>query len=442
MSERVRAAAAAPSATPSAAEWLLAERWRLPVALAVVAALFRLPWLGVPPSEVFDEVYHARTALQYLQGAPPTEWVHPPTAKLLIAIGVKAFGYNSWAWRLMPALAGIALAPVFLLLARQVVTRERAAALASVLLLCDGVYLVQSRIAMTNIFAVLFQVSSAALVLYAVRQPRLPAHVMAAAGVTLGLALSTRWTSLWAWGFLGLVVLVARNRRLLSLREPALCLLTFALLPALVYVVSYIPWMRQQQFDLGSWTGIKMAFEELVHLQQSMWRYHATLRATHPYFSAWYTWPWLYRPTWYYFQQESGWIRGIVAIGNPALWWVSVPVTLWAVISGARAGDWRRLFAGGGFLLHYLPWGISPRTLNYSHYLFEAIPYACLSLGMLLDGAWDDRQRGWPARIYVAACVALFFFFYPFLAALPVPESWYYFSVRGVRPWTWFPSWV
>jgi len=54
----------------------------------LVAAVFRLPRLGFPAEEVFDEVYHAKTALQYLQGENPTEWVHPPTAKLLIAIGV------------------------------------------------------------------------------------------------------------------------------------------------------------------------------------------------------------------------------------------------------------------------------------------------------------------------------------------------------------------
>ena len=80
-----------------------------------------------------------------------------PTAKLLIAVGVWLFGYRPWAWRLVPALAGVALAPVFYLLARRVLVTDRAAVLATVLLLCDGVYLVQSRIAMTNIFAVLFQ---------------------------------------------------------------------------------------------------------------------------------------------------------------------------------------------------------------------------------------------------------------------------------------------
>jgi dolichyl-phosphate-mannose--protein O-mannosyl transferase len=438
------AAAASPPARPqTAAEWLRAQPWRTPLVLAAVAALFRLPWLGHPASEVFDEVYHAKTALQYLQGAPPVEWVHPPTAKLIIAIGVWAFGYESWAWRLLPALAGIALAPVFYLLARAAVSRERAALIASVLLLCDGVYLVQSRIAMTNIFAVLFQISSAALILHAVRRPRLPAVLMAAAGLTLGLALSTRWTSLWAWGFLGLVVLIARGRRLISVREIALVYLAFVALPVLVYVASYIPWAIQQRHDLGSVKGLYTAVFELWRLQKAIWRYHADLRATHPYFSAWYTWPWLYRPTWYYFLQQGGWVRGIVAIGNPALWWASVPITLWALISGARHRDWRRLFAAGGFLLLYLPWGISPRTLNYSHYLFEAIPYACLALGLLLDRTWDDPDAGWFARGYVWLCVALFFFFYPFLAALPVPEGWYYYRlIDGVRPWTWFTTWV
>jgi dolichyl-phosphate-mannose-protein mannosyltransferase len=428
----------------AAARWLDAAPWRLPLLMAVVAALFRLPGLGQPAEEVFDEVYHAKAALQYLQGLPPTEWVHPPTAKLIIAIGVALWGYEPWAWRLLPALAGIALAPVFYLLAREVTGSRRATVLACVLLLADGVYLVQSRIAMTNIFAVLFQLSSALLVLKAVRRPVLPPGLMIAAGLTLGLALSTRWTSLWAWGFMGLVLLGGRKRRLFTPRELALSVLTFALIPALVYVASYTPWMFQQRFALDSLAGWKTMLVELARLQKAIWHYHATLNATHPYFSAWYTWPFLYRPTWYHFKVTDHWIRGIVALGNPALWWASLPVTLWALSTFFdKKRDWRRIYAGGGFLCLYLPWGISPRTLNYSHYLFEAIPYACLSLGLLLDSWWDDAQQRWTARAYVAAVVLLFFFFLPFLAAIPVPESWYYFRViGGVRPWTWFRTWV
>jgi dolichyl-phosphate-mannose--protein O-mannosyl transferase len=101
------------------------------LAFLLVAAIFRLPRLGFPAEEVFDEVYHAKTALQYLQGENPTEWVHPPTAKLLIAIGVWLFGYKPWAWRLPARFAGIALAPVFYYFARRALASERAAILAT-----------------------------------------------------------------------------------------------------------------------------------------------------------------------------------------------------------------------------------------------------------------------------------------------------------------------
>ncbi|HET8646047.1 MAG TPA: hypothetical protein VFO85_11180, partial [Vicinamibacteria bacterium] len=230
--------------------------------------------------------------------------------------------------------------------------------------------------------------------------------------------------------------------------------------------------------------------DAMVRMQGAIWHYHAELNASHPYFSKWYTWPWLVRPTWYYFTNQGGSVRGMVAIGNPALWWVSVPVSVWAVAAGlaarrperavaglacgiagflsfqagdelavfglvlmaaslavlALAGLGARspvpLFTGLGFFALYLPWGISPRTLNYSHYLFEAIPYACLSLGLLLDRLWAGRLRALVA-VYLALVLALLVLFFPLLTALPVPADWFNKPFLGlVRPWTWFPSWT
>ena len=177
--------------------WDVALRRHAFLALLLVtlfAAVFRLPGLFYPSEEYFDEVYHAKTALEYLEGRPPTEWVHPPTAKLLIAVGVATFGYEPWAWRLAPALAGVLLAPVFLLLARRVVPTERGALLATVLLLLDGVYLVQSRVAMTNVFAVLFQLLSALLVLRAATERRL-------SPVWMSRPTTPTSTTPWGWPF-------------------------------------------------------------------------------------------------------------------------------------------------------------------------------------------------------------------------------------------------
>jgi dolichyl-phosphate-mannose-protein mannosyltransferase len=412
------------------------------LAFTLAAAACRLPRLAFPPEEVFDEVYHAKTALQYLNGEPPTEWVHPPTAKLLIAVGIWRFGYRPLAWRLLPALAGVALAPVFYLLARFVLPTRRGAILATLLLLSDGVYLVQSRIAMTNIFAVLFQVATALFVIRAARAERLPFWNMVLVGLFFGLALSTRWTSLWAAAYLGVALVAYRRGRVLRLRELSLLFLAFLVIPVAIYIASYVPLMAQRH-ALSTGSGLKDALEDIVLEQGRVWHYHATLNATHPYFSKWYTWPWLVRPTWYYFHQSEGAVAGIVALGNPALWWASVPITLWALVSGFRVRDPRRIFTGLGFCALYLPWGISPRTLNYSHYLFEAIPYACLSLGMLLDAHWDEPGlKSALARGYLALVIALFLFFFPLFTALPIPSRLFDWEWGGFGLWKWFHSWI
>jgi dolichyl-phosphate-mannose-protein mannosyltransferase len=405
----------------------------------------------LPGEEYFDEVYHAKTALEYLRGQPPTEWVHPPTAKLLIAVGVAAFGYEPWAWRLAPALAGTLIAPVFLLLACEVLPTRRGALLATALLLLDGVYLVQSRVAMTNVFAVLFQLLAALLVLRAGAAGRLSATRMSAAGLALGLAISTRWTSLWAWGFLGLVFVALRLRRAFEARavtpralarDLALTGLAFGVIPLAVYYVSYVPWMLQSHTLADVVLLKKATLAQLALQQKAIWDYHAHLSATHHYFSPWWTWPWLYRPTWYFWWSGDQTVRGIVALGNPAIWWASVPAVLWALVTGWRERDPRRLFAGAGFCLLYLPWVLSPRTLNFSHYLFEARPYACLALGMLLDRVWDGPLAG-GARGYVVLAGMLFLLFLPILTGVPVArDAWAFRLPGGAGLWIWFPTWI
>lgn len=439
--------------TPTTGTGFVSDRNKNLLLVLLVAAVLRFAGLGYPAEEYFDEVYHAKTALEYLNGQPPTEWVHPPTSKLLIAVGVWRFGYQPWAWRLASALAGTALAGVFLLLARRVLRSERAAVLATAVLLCDGVFLVQSRIAMTNVFAVLFQLLSVLLVLRWAEAPRLRLGPALAAGLALGLALSTRWTSLFAWGFVGVVFLSLRLHRHRRspvqaagrlagslLREAALAAVAFAVVPALVYLASYLPLMLQAQPHSGAewWRAVV----GVVRTQREIWSYHANLRANHAYFSPWWSWPFLYRPTWYFFWSADGVVRGVVALGNPAIWWASLPVSVWAIVSGIRGRQVRLVFAGAGFFCLYLPWALSPRTLNFSHYLFEAIPYACLALGLALDRNWEGRRR-WTTRAYLAVTVALFLLFLPLLTAFPVP-TWLW-SLRlptGGGLWTWFPTWI
>ncbi|HVL80488.1 MAG TPA: hypothetical protein VM840_02715, partial [Actinomycetota bacterium] len=55
----------------------------------VVALATKVVGLGHPAGMYFDEVYHARTAGEYLEGQPVYEWTHPPLAKLGMAASIR-----------------------------------------------------------------------------------------------------------------------------------------------------------------------------------------------------------------------------------------------------------------------------------------------------------------------------------------------------------------
>ena len=331
------------------------------------------------------------------------EWVHPPTAKLLIAVGVRAFGYEPWAWRLASAVAGTLLAPVFFLFARRALATERAALLASLLLLADGVYLVQSRIAMTNIFAVLFQCLAALCVLRAGVPERLSAASMTLLGALPGPrplhALDEPrgpWAS-WAscsWPSGGSAS-CGRARLLLVF-------LAFAVDP-IAGLCRELP-APAASAATSAWPGPSPTRSTLDRRRpagratsgKSNARSGATTPTSTPPIptSAPGTpGPGSTGPPGTSTSRRAEFVRGIVAIGNPALWWVAVPATLWALVTGARDRDPRRLFAGPGLRLPLPALGGRPPQAQLQPLPVRGVPYACLSLGMILDRDWDGARR-------------------------------------------------
>jgi len=72
--------------------------------------------------------------------------------------------------------------------------------------------------------------------------------------------------------------------------------------------------------------------------QWTMYNYHAQLEATHPFSSAWWSWPLIIRPLWLYVSYlPDGMVSTITAMGNPAIWWfglVSIITIFWRLIKG------------------------------------------------------------------------------------------------------------
>lgn len=425
----------------------------VPLVLALLALALSLPRLTTPDVYVFDELYYAYTAGKYVAGEeaystaiPPTddpalEWTHPPLAKLLIAGGILIAGDNPLGWRLVSVVFGAIGIVVVYFLALALTGSRPVAALTAALLLLDGLYLVESRSGMSNLYLVVFA-SSALLALTHL----LTAHVnrirwlLLAVGGCLGLAIATKWSAVALLGLVWLVVAwrivrlwqqarasetdsgsaTARAELMAYLRWAPVALFV---LPAAIYLASYL------HFFL---TGHN--WSDLVQLHRDMLAYHRGLGTVHDDSSPWWQWPLAARGVWYYVNERRGQLAVVFGIGNIVLYWPMVlAVTLVAI-------DWwgRRtiplLILIVGFFGQWLPWALSPRGTFIYHFM-PAVPLGCLALAVLLMDAW--RRGGYwrgAAVLYLAAAIAAFAYFYPILTAMPLDP-------QQVSARMWLESW-
>ena len=354
--------------------------------------------------------------------------------------------------------------------ARSLFNSRAIATAATIFLALDGVFFVQSRIGMTNIYTVCFIV----LATYGTWQyiKWADRRFLLLTGFALGFALCTRWSSLWAWGLNGVLLLwyllrvevpkwkrADKNLVWEFVKWGAAVAGVMVVIPVLLYAVSYIPFVLQgsgdwhkQLFASGepsapNWSRVLLreqyagghGWYKVVNQQKDMWFYHAEIKDPHPYSSPWWSWPLMLRPTWYYYETVNGRSSGIWAIGNAAIWWASVPALL---CTGFLALQERRsslaivtLFGLG----MWLAWGIKARPLVFMHYYFEAVPFICIALAYLGWRLWQAGKSQPSARrfviVYASAVGTWFLFYYPLLSAYPVSDLYFRLHLWLDRIW-------
>lgn len=435
------------------------------VILICLAFATRLWQIFQPAAVVFDEVYFKVYAGNYLTGAYYFD-PHPPLGKLILA---------GWAWlthldpgnlvatdqasvilRLLPAIAGALIIPVFYVFLRQIKASHRTAMLGATLLLLENALLVESRFVLLDSILILFGLSAITLFLYARRFPYslLRIGLYSLAALLAGITLSIKWTGLTALGLIGLVWLIdqVRHHRHQNFRWSIAEAGTMALAASGIYVISFfihfhlLPKTGQgdafmsQRFQStlqGSpyyQPATKMSsFEKFIELNQQMIRSEESLKtATHPYGSKWYSWPMMIRDV-YYWQgpaRSDGRQGHIYLLGNPVVWWGSlalIPLSLAALAGRYQKSLWPYRFPLAfltiGYCSNILPFAHIVRVMFLYHYFFALIfclAAAVLLLQILTDQAWpgvsgkQTRQR----QIYIyasfgAIALAGFIYFAP-----------------------------
>ena len=467
-------AVAPPQATTAGAPratWLGTRRFDLALSLgfvliALVLYFWRIevPWNG-NRGYIYDEVYHAYTAAQYVNGntdawifttkAPGEgvayEWTHPPLGKEIIAVGIWMWGDTPLGWRFTSAIFGaIGVGMIYWL--GLVVTRRRVAAiLFAILALADGLYFVQSRGGLLDIYGAVFMVGAfIAFYAYLVAAATKVRWPLVALGLSLGLAIATKWNAGYAAAIIGLVVMLrttyllakflttkdeARQTSLAGFVQHLIWVpLGMAVVPAAVYMITYIPFFRAG-----------FGWDLFRELQWQMYNYHSTLKATHAYQSAWWEWILARRPVWYGVKYEENGIVGYTyANGNPLLYWSFFAAVPYALLLWWQQEKYKQMLVLGiGFFGQWLPWALVPR-IAYAYHFLPASIFGFLAVAVTLDDLWQLGERQIAAQRppiwryvaigYTAVIVGAFIFFYPYYSGWPLtPDQ---FNMR-----LWFDKW-
>ena len=102
----------------------------------------------------FDEVYHARTAYEYINHHSIYEITHPPLGKNILSIGITLFGMNPFGWRCMGTLFGVLMLPLMYLFAKKLLKKTLFAFIPTFLMAVDFMHYTQTRIATIDSYSV------------------------------------------------------------------------------------------------------------------------------------------------------------------------------------------------------------------------------------------------------------------------------------------------
>jgi dolichyl-phosphate-mannose--protein O-mannosyl transferase len=362
------------------------------------------------------------------------EWTHPPLGKELSALGILIFGDTPFGWRFFQALFGGFGTLIIYLLGKELFESKSAGLISAFLFSFESLIFVLSRIAMVDIFVMSFILLASLFIVKYAKAQKFPFLLLS--GVFSGAAVSVKWNGVFATGFLGVIAFLiilyhefqaVQKRKSYFISGLKIILLTafaFLLIPLLVYVATYIPY-----FLYGN------SLNDFIHLQESMYRYHKGLSETHRYQSSWWQWPLLLRPVYLYLEGSGHAHSHIYALGNPFIWWTGCLFLILGVVEVIRKELPTLSFLVLSFFVYWLPWAVSPRKLTFIYHFLPSLPFILLISAYFLNSLWERPRYGKIfVIVYLIISSGIFIYFYPILAAIPVPDD-------SLGRFFWLKSW-
>ena len=402
--------------------------------------------------------------------------VQPPLGKQLIAVGELLFGLTPVGWRVAPALFGSLAILIMCRVARRFTRSTLLGCLAGLLLSLDGLEFVLSRTGILDIFLMFFVLAAFGCLLIDrdVSRSRLASQLVltrsddagpglgirkwrVAAGIMIGLACASKQYAVWyIFAFAALAICWDMGARKAAglrnykrgglVRDGKWLVLTLGLIPLVTYTLTWTGWLITSTGYYRNYAQTHGVNIPVIGPLYSLFKYHVFmvqfgvgLSTPHPYESQPWGWLVLSRPVAFFAQCYTGptsyqvcpkgysgpeWWQEVLALGNPAIWWISLPVLLFCLAWWLIRRDWRVGSAVLCVAAGWLTWFPFVSRTKFSYYSLEFEPFLILCivmcLGLILGSANSTVLRRAAGAavvgVYVLAVLALFWYFYPILA--------------------------
>ena len=370
---------------------------------------------------MFDEVYHGRTAYEFLHGLSIYENTHPPLGKSIISIGIALFGMNPFGWRFMCALFGTLLIPLMYLFARKILCRTDIACLSAVLSGTAFMNTTLSRIATIDILVAFFSM----LMFFCMygyiqalseNKPMWQQRLwLLSGGISMGLAVAIKWTGVYAAA--GIAVLFfwfllehiggikgIKEHRSFLVKTGLWCVLCFIVIPFGIYTLSYLPFVKVYP-DKG-------LFGHMIANAALMLSYHSSCMFDHPYSSEWYQWLYGSKPladSRVYF--ADGTVSVVMTFLNPLLAVGGLIALLHQFYLWKRKHCRRALFLIIAYASMLLPWLFVHRTVFVYQYFISSL----ILVPMIGNSVSVSRHRKRNILVLSGISIALYVLYYPVL---------------------------
>ena len=393
--------------------------------------------ISSPSSFIFDEAHYIPpaqfmgglapnpngstwTSVEAIHKSPDPNFIHPSGSKFLILAGIKIFGNDPLGWRFFSMVFGIASLALFFFVATRLLSSVNAGLMAMFLLSTDFLHIVQSRLAMIDMFLFFFTVAIfgfSALLKSTKSKSWLLLGLIIAAGTSIKYVFAV-------WAALALIYILVRHG--IKKIESWAFIINAGIFSVLLYTLWGFYYISAD-YSFANWMQLHI---ESVTRTTDILKFHRY--GSHP-----AQWIFNSKAIWYAFDLKDDIYRGILGFGNPVLWLAFIPLS-YQVFSLLREKIAlkdlplnREFFPLLWFILVYAPLYILMwKRQGYIYYMLPAVAPMTLVVCQSLITIKNRKIL----YAFFGLNLAGLAFFLPTILFLPMPNAWYLQIVNIIGP--------